>query len=109
MDLATGQDGKLYALPWTTDTWAMVYRSDVLKDAGIYTLPTTWEDLKADSNQVHAKTGKTGFGYPAGSASSGSHLVPGQLYWWAHGKALIVQQDKTFLPRGGLRTTSRPR
>ena len=47
-DLATGsKDGKLYALPWTTDTWAMVYRTDLLKRAGVSGLPATWDDLKA--------------------------------------------------------------
>src|SRR6185437_2151973 len=29
-DLAQAKDGKIYGLPWTTDTWAMVYRTDLL-------------------------------------------------------------------------------
>jgi multiple sugar transport system substrate-binding protein len=29
-DLATGTDGHVYGLPWTTDTWALVYRTDLL-------------------------------------------------------------------------------
>ena len=96
VDLATGQDGKLYALPWTTDTWAMVYRSDVMKEAGIDALPKTWQELKAASDQIHAKTGKTGFGFPAGSASSGSIWFLANYYWWANGKALVVQQNNEF-------------
>ncbi len=92
-DLAKGKDGKIYGLPWTTDTWAMVYRVDVLKEAGIDTLPTTWDELRADSKQVYAKTGKAGFGFPAGSSASGAIWFLANFYWWSEGKALIVQKD----------------
>src|SRR5690349_17114510 len=40
-DLAKNSAGKIFGLPWTTDTWAMVYRSDLLKEAGIASLPQT--------------------------------------------------------------------
>ena len=96
MDLATGKDGKIYALPWTTDTWAMVYRTDLLDQAGVKTLPATWDALRQASRDVHAKTGKTGFGFPAGSASSGSLWFLANYNWWSNGKALIVEKDKTF-------------
>jgi multiple sugar transport system substrate-binding protein len=92
-DLAKGKDGKIYGLPWTTDTWAMVYRTDLLKEAGIDTLPTTWEQLRADSKQVYAKTGKSGFGFPAGSSASGAIWFLANFYWWSEDKALIVQKS----------------
>src|SRR5690348_5866969 len=55
-DLATGTDGHVYGLPWTTDTWAMVYRRYLLKQAGIDKLPETWDELRADSAAVYKKT-----------------------------------------------------
>jgi multiple sugar transport system substrate-binding protein len=91
-DLATGNDGHIYGLPWTTDTWAMVYRSDLLKQAGIDKLPETWDELRADSAAVYKKTGKAGFGFPAGSSASGAIWFLANFYWWSHGKALIVQK-----------------
>lgn len=95
-DLARGKNGKLYALPWTVDTWAMVYRTDLLKKAGIGALPKTWQDLQADSKIIHDKTGKTGFGFPAGSASSGSIWFLANYYWWGNGKTLVKQQGDKF-------------
>jgi multiple sugar transport system substrate-binding protein len=91
-DLAKGKDGHIYGLPWTTDTWAMVYRTDLLKEAGIERLPTTWEDIRKDSEAVYKKTGKTGFGFPAGSSASGAMWFLANFYWWSHGKELIVQK-----------------
>lgn len=91
-DLAKGKDGHIYGLPWTTDTWAMVYRTDLLKEAGIEGLPTTWEDLRKVSEAVYKKTGKTGFGFPAGSSASGAMWFLANFYWWSHGKELIVQK-----------------
>ena len=91
-DLAKGKDGHIYGLPWTTDTWAMVYRTDLLKQAGIESLPTTWEDIRKDSEAVYKKTGKTGFGFPAGSSASGAMWFLANFYWWSHGKELIVQK-----------------
>ena len=91
-DLAKGKDGHVYGLPWTTDTWAMVYRTDLLKAAGIDTLPQSWDDLRKDSEAVYKKTGKAGFGYPAGSSASGAIWFLANFYWWSHGKALIVQK-----------------
>lgn len=96
-DLAHGKDGKIYGLPWTTDTWAMVYRTDLLEQAGIETLPGTWEELRAASEAVYTKTGKAGFGFPAGSSASGAIWFLANFYWWSHGKELIVQnQDGSY-------------
>lgn len=83
------QDGKIYGVPWTADTWAMVYRTDLLEQAGITKLPETWEELKAASAAVKEKTGKTGFGMPAGSASSGAMWFLANYYWWSNGKNLV--------------------
>jgi multiple sugar transport system substrate-binding protein len=97
MDLATGRDGHAYAVPWTVDCWTMVYRTDLLKQAGVTAIPKTWEELRAASLKVHQVTGKTGFGFPAGSAASNSIWFLANYYWWNHGKALVVRK-----PGGGL-------
>ena len=39
--LSVGPDGNIYGVPWTTDTWAMVYRTDVLEAAGVSEIPRT--------------------------------------------------------------------
>lgn len=96
-DLAQSKDGKIYGLPWTTDTWAMVYRTDLLKEAGITKLPDTWKELHDDSAQVKQRTGKAGFGFPAGSSASGAIWFLANFYWWSNGKAMVVQKpDGTY-------------
>jgi multiple sugar transport system substrate-binding protein len=96
-ELAQGKDGKIYGLPWTTDTWAMVYRTDLLKDAGITKLPETWRELHDASAQVKQRTGKAGFGFPAGGSASGAIWFLANFYWWSNGKAMVVQKpDGTY-------------
>ena len=90
-ELAQGKDGQIYGLPWTTDTWAMVYRTDLLKEAGVSKLPETWKELHDASAQVKQRTGKTGFGFPAGSSASGAIWFLANFYWWSNGKAMVVQ------------------
>lgn len=36
-------DGHLYAIPWTTNSSMLFYRTDALKAAGITEVPTTWQ------------------------------------------------------------------
>lgn len=96
-DLAKSSAGKIVGLPWTTDTWAMVYRSDLLKQAGIEKLPQTWAELRQASETIYKKTGKAGFGFPAGSSASGASWFIATSYWWSNGKALIVKKpDGTY-------------
>jgi len=91
-DLAQSKDGKIYGLPWTTDTWAMVYRTDLLKEAGITKLPDTWKELHDDSALVRKRTGKAGLGFPAGGSASGAIWFLANFYWWSNGKAMVVRE-----------------
>ena len=91
-ELAQGKDGKIYGLPWTTDTWAMVYRTDLLKEAGITKLPTTWDRAARRQRAVNKQTGKTGFGFPAGSSASGAIWFLANFYWWSNGKSMVVRE-----------------
>jgi multiple sugar transport system substrate-binding protein len=96
-ELAQSKDGKIYGLPWTTDTFAMVYRTDLLKDAGVTKLPETWRELHDASAQVKQRTGKAGFGFPAGGSASGAIWFLANFYWWSNGKAMVVQKpDGTY-------------
>lgn len=82
----TMADGKSYGVPWTADTWAMVYRTDLLKAAGVADLPKTWDELKAASHAVKEKTGKTGFAFAAGNQV----WFPVNYYLWSNGEAFVV-------------------
>src|SRR5690349_19805465 len=96
-ELAQNKEGRIFGLPWTTDTWAMVYRTDLLKEAGVAKLPETWAELHDASATVFQKTGKAGFGFPAGSSASGAIWFLANFYWWSNGKALIIQKpDGSF-------------
>jgi len=96
-DLARNKEGRIYGLPWTTDTWAMVYRTDLLKQAGITKLPDTWKELHDDSALVKQRTGKAGFGFPAGGSASGAIWFLANFFWWSDGKAMVVQKpDGTY-------------
>ena len=92
-ELSLGADGNIYGVPWTTDTWAMVYRTDVLAEAGVKEIPRTWEELRDASRAIHESTGKVGFGFPAGSGTSNTIWFLANYYWWSNGDALVVEAD----------------
>lgn len=82
----TMEDGKSYGVPWTADTWAMVYRTDLLEQAGVDQLPATWEELKAASHAVKEKTGKSGFAFAGGNQV----WFPINYYLWSNGQGFVV-------------------
>ena len=84
-----GPDGKIYAIPFTVDTFAMVYDKDLLKDARYDEFRKTWRDLRAASVAVFRKTGRTGFGFPAGSCGTPAVWFFLNFYWWSKGWNLI--------------------
>ena len=67
----------------------MVYNKDLLRQAGITRFPETWEELRQASRQIKQKTGKAGWGFPAGSGSTNSIWFFCNFYWWSHGWALV--------------------
>lgn len=95
-DLAMGADGKPYAIPFTTDTFAMVYNKDLLKAAGYDTVPKSWDELRKASAAVKEKTGKAGWGFPAGTCGTPTIWFLTNFYIWSKGWAFIDQQ-----PNGG--------
>lgn len=83
----TMYEGKAYGVPWSADTWAMVYRTDVMEEAGIAELPTTWDGLLEASRTIKA-AGKTGFAFPAADQV----WFPVNFYLWSNGSS-IVDED----------------
>lgn len=45
---------EMVAMPWFGNTYAVYYNKALLKQAGIETLPTTWEELIADAYKISA-------------------------------------------------------
>jgi multiple sugar transport system substrate-binding protein len=102
-DLAVGADGKAYGVPWTTDTFAMIWNKDLFAAAGIAEFPRTWESLRAASQAIHQKTGKTGWGFPAGSCGTPTIWFVLNFYWWSKGPGLIDR-----MPDGKYRVSMTP-
>jgi multiple sugar transport system substrate-binding protein len=88
-DLAVSGDGKTYAVPWTTDTFAMMYNKELFTQAGIASFPKTFEELRATSQQIHQKTGKAGWAFAAGSCGTPGIWFSLNFYWWSKGPGLI--------------------
>jgi multiple sugar transport system substrate-binding protein len=88
-ELAAQDDGTIHAIPWTVDTFAMVYNKDLLKQAGITKFPETWDELRQASRQIKAKTGKIGWAFPAGSGATNSIWFFCNFYWWSQGWGLV--------------------
>ncbi|HWU64562.1 MAG TPA: extracellular solute-binding protein [Ensifer sp.] len=49
--------GKSYALPIYADVRTSIYRSDILKKAGVETLPKNWDEFKALAKKLSTKNG----------------------------------------------------
>ncbi len=89
-DLARDADGKIFGLPWTADTFSLVYMPSVLEEAGVE-VPKTWDDLQAASRMVTEKTGKVGFGFPAGGGPTNTIWFLVNYYLWSNGYALVEE------------------
>ncbi|MFF0016143.1 extracellular solute-binding protein [Streptomyces sp. NPDC005374] len=53
-------DGKIYGVPFVTDTLALVYNKQLFAKAGVEA-PRTWDDLKTAAATIKAKTGVDGY------------------------------------------------
>ncbi|MDG2198014.1 MAG: extracellular solute-binding protein, partial [SAR324 cluster bacterium] len=96
-DLASQDDGTIHAIPWTVDTFAMVYRKDILEKAGIKEFPKTWKELHDASVQIKEKTGAVGWAIPSGSGPTNSIWFFLNFYWWSNGWSLVDRQaDGTY-------------
>ena len=74
-----GADGKIYAVPFTTDTFAMLYNKDLLKAAGYDKFPTTWDDLREGQPGDQGQDRQGRLGLPGRNLRHADDLVPDQL------------------------------
>ena len=89
-DLVYGDDGEtIYGLPFATDTWAMVYNTDVMAEAGIEAVPETWDELLEASRKAK-EVGKIGFGFAAGTSAANTIWFLANFNWWSDGGSLVV-------------------
>ena len=93
-DLVYGDDREtIHGVPYATDTWAMVYNTDVMAEAGIEAVPETWDDLLEASRKVK-EIGKIGFGFAAGTSAANSIWFLANFNWWSDGGSLVVDDGK---------------
>jgi multiple sugar transport system substrate-binding protein len=90
-DLALGPDGKTYAIPFATDTFALMYNSELLAAAGIKSPPKTWPELFEASRTIKERTGKLGFAFPSGTCATPAIWFYLNFYWWSKGVSLIEE------------------
>ncbi len=88
-DLVLGEDEKsIYGVPFATDTWAMIYNTEVMKEAGIDRVPETWDELLEASRKAKA-IGKIGFGFAAGTSAANTIWFLANFNWWSDGGTLV--------------------
>lgn len=93
------EEGVTYALPWTSDTFAMAYRPDLLEAAGITAFPATWDEFYAVSQQLtqdtdgNGRTDQYGFCFAAGSAPNSGIWFLINYYLWSNGSTLFEQAE----------------
>ncbi len=93
-------DDKIYGVPWTVDSIAMVYRPDLLEEAGVAEFPDTWEELHETAKILtkdtngDGRTDQYGYCFPAGSGPDGSIWFLANAYLWSNGKTFIQEDGK---------------
>jgi multiple sugar transport system substrate-binding protein len=88
-DLAAAPNGNICGVPWTIDTFAMMYNKELFTAAGISEFPRTWEALRAASQQIKQRTGKDGWAFSAGNCGTPGIWFYLNFYWWSKGPGLI--------------------
>jgi len=84
----TTYNGKLYALPLYTNTIAIFYNKDILRKAGITTLPKTWSDFRTVAKKLNTKD-HYGFVF-SGKAGPGQSTWQFEPWLWSNGGDLTT-------------------
>ncbi len=84
-------EGKPYGVPWTADTWSMIYNNNVMREAGITSKPTTWDEVLAASRIIKEKTGKIGYSFIGGVPES-AFMV--NYFLWSNGSTIVDDDGK---------------
>ncbi|MET4783145.1 sugar ABC transporter substrate-binding protein [Glaciihabitans sp. UYNi722] len=88
-------DGKMWAVPWTADTMALVYRPSALTAAGISSPPATWGELASDATAISKQSGgKTaGFCFGASGSATAAQWFAINYYMWNHGHGFVKKDS----------------
>ena len=88
----------VYGIPWTTDTFAMIYRKDFFAKAGIVGFPDdSWSHFKEVAKKLtEDRDGdgiidRYGFAFPAGSGPTGGMWFLVNYFIWSHGYTFMKQ------------------
>lgn len=88
-------EGRTYALPWTVDTFSLVYRPDLLEQAGVdmEQFPGNWSEFQSTVQEIASGSGgpQSGFCFPAGSGSTGGGWFMYNYYLWSNGNFLVQE------------------
>ena len=89
--------GKQYLLPYVVGAPRILYANmDLLKEAGIEAVPTTWDELITAAKAVKEKTGKIGFDQPWGGYFGDLNEVFFPFLWQAGGE--LVDDEGNLFP-----------
>jgi len=91
-------NGDIYGIPWTTDTFAMVYRGDLFAEQGLTDFPDdSWSHFKTVAEKLTKDkngdgiTDQYGFAFPAGSGPTGGMWFLVNYYIWGDGYTFMKQ------------------
>jgi len=89
--------GEQYLLPYVVGAPRILYANmDLLAEAGIDKVPTTWEELIATAKAVHEATGKIGFDQPWGGYFGDLNEIYFPFLWQAGGE--LCDDEGNLLP-----------
>lgn len=72
-------DGTQYGLPLLASSRALFYNQELMDEAGVTEVPTTWDELHAAAQQISDETSAAGYGMPLGSEEAQGEA----LIWFA--------------------------
>jgi multiple sugar transport system substrate-binding protein len=85
-------DDQVYGLPWTASARAMFYNQDLLDEAGVAEVPTTWEELHEAARAISENTDAFGFGLQGAEIET-------DVYWyyamWSFGGDIITEDGQS--------------
>jgi len=88
----------IYGIPWTTDTFAMIYRKDLFKKAGITSFPDdSWSHFKEIAKKLTRDLNgdgvidQYGFEFPAGGGPTGGMWFLVNYFIWSNGYTFMKQ------------------
>ena len=89
VDAAT-YDGKVWGKPWYAGSRALIYRTDMLEQAGVEP-PTTWDEMKAAAQAIKSKVPDV---FPVGYTGLTEHMYLPTI--WQAGGEIAVQDGDTW-------------